>query len=114
MRILAIETSGQRGSIAILNSQGDSLSTLGQTILAADCRTAQSLAPALKSLLADAGWPSKSVELVAVAVGPGSFTGLRIGVTTAKAFAYAVGAQVIGINTLAVLAHQSPPAHEPL
>jgi tRNA threonylcarbamoyladenosine biosynthesis protein TsaB len=114
MRILAIETSGQRGSIALLNGEGDSPSTLIQTALTADCRTAQALAPALKSLLADAKWLPTSIELVAVAVGPGSFTGLRIGVTTAKTFAYAVGAQVIGVNTLAALAHQATPAAEPL
>ena len=49
---------------------------------------------------------------MAVAVGPGSFTGLRIGVTTAKTLAYAVGAEVIGVNTLAVIAEQAPPIGE--
>ena len=55
-----------------------------------------------------------SIRLVVVAVGPGSFTGLRIGVTTAKTLAYAVGAEVIGVNTLAVIAEQAPPAATPL
>jgi tRNA threonylcarbamoyladenosine biosynthesis protein TsaB len=45
---------------------------------------------------------------VAVAVGPGSFTGLRVGVTTAKTFAYAISAEVLGVNTLAVIAENSP------
>ena len=72
------------------------------------------LAPALQQLLAEADWSPKSVELVAVAVGPGSFTGLRIGVTTAKTFAYAVGAEVIGVNTLDALAAQAPPSAAPL
>ncbi len=48
------------------------------------------------------------MKLVAVAVGPGSFTGLRVGVTTVKLFAYAVGAEVLGINTLEVIAAQAP------
>lgn len=87
---------------------------IAQTVLATDERTAQSLAPALKKLIADTGWPPQSVELVAVAVGPGSFTGLRIGVTTAKAFAYAVKADVMGVNTLDALAIQAPPSYEPL
>jgi tRNA threonylcarbamoyladenosine biosynthesis protein TsaB len=114
MRILAIETSGQCGSVATLYGEADTLRTIGQTILTPESRTAQSLAPALKSLLAEALWPPASIQLVAVAVGPGSFTGLRIGVTTAKTFAYAVGADVVGVNTLAVLAHQAPRSAAPL
>ena len=52
--------------------------------------------------------------MVCVAVGPGSFTGLRIGVTTAKTLAYAVGAEVIGVNSLEVIASQAPPTDAPL
>jgi tRNA threonylcarbamoyladenosine biosynthesis protein TsaB len=47
------------------------------------------------------------MELVAVTSGPGSFTGLRIGVTTAKTLAYAVGAEIIGVDTLDVIAAQA-------
>jgi tRNA threonylcarbamoyladenosine biosynthesis protein TsaB len=47
---------------------------------------------------------------VAVATGPGSFTGLRIGVTTAKAFAYACGCQAIGVDTMSAVAEQVPAA----
>ena len=54
-------------------------------------RSAQTLAPAIATLLDAVEWRPADVELVAVATGPGSFTGLRIGVTTAKAFAYAAG-----------------------
>jgi tRNA threonylcarbamoyladenosine biosynthesis protein TsaB len=48
------------------------------------------------------------VQLVAVTVGPGSFTGLRVGLATAKAFAYAVGAEVLGIDTLETIAAGVP------
>src|SRR5262245_57299542 len=51
----------------------------------------------------------RQVGLVATSVGPGSFTGLRVGVTTAKTWAYATGGAVIGLSTLAVIAHQVPP-----
>jgi tRNA threonylcarbamoyladenosine biosynthesis protein TsaB len=113
-RILAIETSGRHGSVAALVGEALAAKPIGQIVLTPDQRTAQALAPALKQLLAAAGWSPKDVELVAVAVGPGSFTGLRIGVTTAKAFAYAVGAEVIGVNTLCALAAQAPPSKSPL
>jgi tRNA threonylcarbamoyladenosine biosynthesis protein TsaB len=96
MRIVAIETSGRHGSLSAHLGEGN------------DARLLQSLAPALRELLADVGWLPKSVELIAVTAGPGSFTGLRIGITTAKTFAYAVGAHIIGVNTLAVLAAQAP------
>jgi len=113
-RILAIETSGRHGSIATLTGEPDSAKLLQQIALTSDQRTAQSLAPALKSLLTHSGWTPAEIELVAVAIGPGSFTGLRIGVTTAKAFAYAVNAEAIGVNTLDVLARQAPPSAAPL
>jgi tRNA threonylcarbamoyladenosine biosynthesis protein TsaB len=71
-------------------------------------RTAQMLAPAMQQTLSNAGWTPQDVRLVAVTIGPGSFTGLRIGVTTAKTFAYAVGCEAMGIDTLEVIAAQAP------
>lgn len=113
-RILAIETSGRHGSVAALLGEADGALVVGQIVLSGEQRTAQSLAPSLQQLLAAADWSPRAVELIAVAVGPGSFTGLRIGVTTAKAFAYAVGAEVVGINTLTALAAQAPSSASPL
>jgi len=114
MRIIAIETSGRYGSVAALVGEIGGAPLIHQTVLSGEQRTAQSLAPILKSLLSDIGWAPQSIELVAVADGPGSFTGLRIGVTTAKTFAYAVGAGIVGVNTLDVLATQARVSSEPL
>jgi tRNA threonylcarbamoyladenosine biosynthesis protein TsaB len=114
MNILAIETSGRYGSVATLDGETSQARLIRQSALGDGQRTAQALAPALRELLRAAGWSPQSLDLIAVAVGPGSFTGLRIGVTTAKTLAYAVGAQVLGINTLAALAEQAPPAAGPL
>ena len=50
---------------------------------------------------------AKDIGLVAIAVGPGMFTGLRVGVVTAKSIAYSVGAELIGVNTLEVIAAQT-------
>jgi tRNA threonylcarbamoyladenosine biosynthesis protein TsaB len=107
MRILAIETSGQAGSVALLLGAGDTIQLVHEATVASAARTAQALAPLASDLLAKAQWPADSIELVAVAVGPGSFTGLRIGVTMAKTFAYAVGAGIIGVNTLEAVAEQA-------
>jgi len=71
-------------------------------------KTAQSLAPGIKTVLADAGWRPDDVQLVAVTIGPGSFTGLRLGVATAKTFAYSVGAEVLGIDTLETISAAAP------
>lgn len=104
MRILALETSATRGSVAVLDGEN----TLGQIDLLPPQRSAQSLAPGIAAQLASVGWKPGDVQLVAVTQGPGSFTGLRVGVTTAKTLAYAVGAQVLGVDTLEVLAWQAP------
>jgi tRNA threonylcarbamoyladenosine biosynthesis protein TsaB len=114
MRIVAIETSGRHGSVALLNACADGFLLIKQSVLTGDQRTAQSLAPALRQLLQEAEWPPGSVELVAVTAGPGSFTGLRIGVTTAKTFAYAVDAPIVGVDTLDVLAAQAPSSGDAL
>jgi tRNA threonylcarbamoyladenosine biosynthesis protein TsaB len=105
MRILALETTEAIGSVAA--AAGDEL--LAQQQLNPGQRSAQSLAPAIRSLLEHVGWRPAEVQLVAVSAGPGSFTGLRVGVTTAKVFAYAAGAEVLGIDTLEVIAAAAPP-----
>lgn len=65
------------------------------------------LAPMIKSLFQKTGLPIHSVDLIAVTTGPGSFTGLRVGVVTAKALAYSTQAQIIGVNTLEAIAAQT-------
>lgn len=110
MRILALETSSRCGSVAVLED--------GRLVAGCELpqqqRTASVLAPTIAAVLDTAGWNSADVELVIVTQGPGSFTGLRIGVTTAKTFAYATSAQVIGVNTLEVVASQSPHVDRPV
>lgn len=104
LRILALETSTLDASVAAL--EGDCL--LGQTLLDRQRRTAQIFAPAIEQQLQSVGWRPQDVQLVAVTQGPGSFTGLRVGVTAAKTLAYAVGAAVFAVNTLEVIARQAP------
>jgi tRNA threonylcarbamoyladenosine biosynthesis protein TsaB len=106
VRSLALETSGRAATLALLD---------GETLLAAhglpeSAGTAAALAPAIAELLRSAAWRPADIELIAVAIGPGSFTGLRVGVTTAKTMAYALRCEVLGVDTLEVIAAQvSPP-----
>jgi len=102
LRILALETSGRSGSVATLVDNN----LLAQMELDPSERSAGALAPAVRQALAQSGWPPRSIQMVAVTIGPGSFTGLRIGVTTAKLLAYAAGAECLGIDTLDAIAAQ--------
>ncbi len=106
-RLLAIEGSGLLGSLALAELSSEVLLPISYAELPAGQRSAKSLAPALANILATAGWVPREVEVVAVTTGPGSFTSLRIAVTTAKAFAYAVGAKVIGVHSLSAMARQA-------
>ncbi len=99
-KLLALETSDLLGSVAVLQ---DGL-VFAERSLATGRRTIESLAPSIETVLAEAGWLPQDVDAVAVTVGPGSFTGLRIGVTTAKLFAFAVDAVLVGVQTPLVLA----------
>ena len=104
MRVLALETMGRLGSVAAL----DEGAVVAERHLDPALRSAQSVTPAIGQLLEQLQWQPRDLELIAVATGPGSFTGLRIGVTTAKVLAYAVGADVIGVDALEVVATQTP------
>jgi tRNA threonylcarbamoyladenosine biosynthesis protein TsaB len=104
LRILALETTGASGSVAAL--VGGRI--VAERDLQSGQRSAQSMAPGIAELLREVGWQPRDVQLLAVTVGPGSFTGLRVGVTTAKTFAYATGAAVIGVDAMLVVAAQIP------
>lgn len=106
MKILALETSGQAGSVAVAV---ESQILLSRT-LPPEVRSAQGLAPTIHRVLADVGWRPADLGIVAVTRGPGSFTGLRVGVTTAKVMAFALGCRLIAVDTLHVIARQASTA----
>ncbi|MCI0361876.1 MAG: tRNA (adenosine(37)-N6)-threonylcarbamoyltransferase complex dimerization subunit type 1 TsaB [Planctomycetaceae bacterium] len=110
MLILGLETSSQAGSVALLgcNLGAECDNVLSQYVLPGGSRSAQTLIPAIGDVLAEAGKRPADVGLVAVTVGPGSFTGLRVGVTVAKTFAYSIGCECLGVDTLEVVAAQVP------
>lgn len=104
MRVLALETSGRMGSVALMERDGDQWTVVREMRLPAVERTARSLLPAVKRLLVELGWKPGELDLVCATTGPGSFTGLRLGVVTAKMIAYATGAKLAGVHTLAAIA----------
>jgi tRNA threonylcarbamoyladenosine biosynthesis protein TsaB len=103
-RLLILETSGRRGAVAV--AQGERL--LGVRALDEARRNARDLAPAISELLRGQGWTAKQLEAVVVSLGPGSYTGLRVGVMSAKTLAYATNCALLGIDTFAAVALQSP------
>ena len=102
--ILAVESSGPRSAVALL--AGEECLSEREFARGRGGRGAGSPAVAAEEALGAAGRGPKDVELVAVSVGPGSYTGLRIGVSFAKSFAWATGAAAVAVPTLRALAEE--------
>jgi tRNA threonylcarbamoyladenosine biosynthesis protein TsaB len=111
-RVLAIETSGRLGSVAL----GVAGEPIDAAAFSTEANHAVELLPAIERLTARQGWPADSIDQFYVSAGPGSFTGLRIGITVARTLAMAVGAKVVAVPTVDVLACNTqdlpdPPEH---
>ena len=94
----------RQGTVAALMGTEADLQLLHAKELPPTERSAQTLLPAIADLLKQCQWQTNEIGLVSVTTGPGSFTGLRIGVTAAKTLAFAVSAAIVGVHTLAALA----------
>jgi tRNA threonylcarbamoyladenosine biosynthesis protein TsaB len=70
------------------------------------------LQPAIDELVRELGIPLKTIDAVALTIGPGSYTGLRVGLSSAKGIAYALGKPLIPVDTLEVMAHAAEKAWE--
>lgn len=100
MKILALSTSTQRGSAAVLD--GDRvLGTSGYADLAGH---AERIFAAIEEALAAAGLGRSDIGLVACDIGPGSFTGVRVGVASAKGLAMGLGVPLVGVGSLEAMA----------
>lgn len=99
-----METSGKVASIALLSGDG----CVSRTLDDSGRRHARTLVPELQSLVKEHGLSVGDVDLVAVTTGPGSFTGLRVGIACAKTFAWACETPVIGVPAFETLAAQLP------
>jgi len=104
MRILALDTSSNVAAVAIME---DSV-VLGEYTLNHGKRHSEKMMPMIATLLKDLGLSPHDMDVFAVSSGPGSFTGLRIGITTVKAMAFVCKKPVIPVPTLDVLASNVP------
>jgi len=112
--LLAIETSGKYGSVALASEDPAHEGEFPHIDLPRTIGSAQSLVPSIHRLLSDQRVTVEKIGCVALVNGPGSFTGLRVGIATAKSFAYAMGIPVVGLDTLEVMHLQASillPAH---
>jgi tRNA threonylcarbamoyladenosine biosynthesis protein TsaB len=100
MRVLGIETSGEWGGIALWDDRG----LVAELTFRHELQLSRLLTSRIRQVLSFAGLEPSSLEGVAVSLGPGSFTGLRIGVTEGKTLAYALDIPLAGIGTLEALA----------
>lgn len=104
MRILAVETSTLAGGAAVL--EGDRV--VGSTVLNIALTHSERLMAMIDRLLGDCGLTLDRLEGMAVSIGPGSFTGLRVGIATVKGLALATGLPVVAVPTLDALARALP------
>lgn len=104
MIVLGIETSGNVGSVALLDGER----AIGELSFEKGMIHGRELVPAIQEILTQASLHPADVDLIAVDLGPGSYTGLRVGLATAKGLAYALKKELIGVSSLDALAENVP------
>ena len=104
MRLLAVETSTLTGAVALLEAG----SLVAESRVSVAVTHGERLMAAIDGVLRAARWELADVDAFAVARGPGSFTGLRIGLSTVKGLAFATGKPAVGVGTLDALAWRLP------
>src|SRR5687767_60429 len=100
MKTLAIETSGLVGGVAILDGER----VLGERIFDKGMIHGRELAPSIAQLSKETGVGLRELDLIAVDIGPGSYTGLRVGLAAAKGFCLALKKPILGVVSLDAMA----------
>jgi len=117
LNVLAADTATGVLTVALCaGSPGhpESTQTLAESTVFGPRRHAEEILPTVQTVLAQAQWPMASVDAFAISIGPGSFTGIRIGVATWKGLAYAAGKPLWGVSTLAALSRAAEAARAPV
>ncbi len=104
MKLLAIETATLAGGVALMGEEG----LIAEIRLHVETRHSERLLPVIDRLFLDGGIGLADLDAIAVSIGPGSFTGLRVGLGTAKGLAMGSGKPLVGVPTLEAMAAQFP------
>ncbi len=108
--LLAVDTSTPQIGLALY----DGAQVLAESLWTSKARHTVELAPAVADMLAHGGLDIEAIKAIGVAIGPGSFTSLRVGLSFVKGLALARTLPIIGINTLGVVAAAQAPTQLPL
>ena len=104
MHILAIETTGPHCSVALIDESG----TIREAASKGTMNHLQFLMPLIRQLLDECQLQIGDINVIAVSAGPGSFTGIRIGVSSARALAQVAGCKITPVETLKAFAYHAP------
>ena len=107
MRILALDTSGKTASCAVLS---DGV-LFAENFLGSGLTHSQTIMPMMLAMLSGLKMSLKDIDAFAVSIGPGSFTGIRIGISAVKGMSMATGKPCAGVSTLYALAAGVAPVH---
>ncbi|MFH1228716.1 MAG: tRNA (adenosine(37)-N6)-threonylcarbamoyltransferase complex dimerization subunit type 1 TsaB [Planctomycetota bacterium] len=107
MKVIGIETSGNHGGIALL----DNGKICRETLLEKGMVHGKLLISAIDKALKSCRWKKTDLDLIAVDIGPGSYTGLRVGLAAAKMMAYLLGIPLAGVSSLDALMQEIKTGH---
>ncbi len=106
--LLALDTSTPHGVLALSIARDGGRPFCALRSLDPSARHGRALIPAICELLSDQGLSPTDLDGIVVGLGPGSYTGLRIGVTAAKTLAYALGVPLVGLDSIELVARNAP------
>ena len=109
MLILAADTSGKQGSVALAHGLTDGTCDVIEVVALAGGTFSAELVPQIATLLSKHGFQKQDIDAFAVASGPGSFTGLRVGLAAIKGLAEVLGKPIATVSMLEAVAMASPP-----